>query len=143
MKRQQRTRRVLKWAGLVVSILLVVAFPVSRWAAFGCTWGAEACCFSAGALLFFQASRATSAPHGWVHRQSVTPRVCWLPGTTHGRMGAGFALPLWIPLVLIALPTSVLWWRDRRGVLPGYCQKCGYNLTGNISGRCPECGEAI
>lgn len=23
---------------------------------------------------------------------------------------------------------------------PGCCQKCGYNLTGNISGRCPECG---
>ena len=25
---------------------------------------------------------------------------------------------------------------------PGHCQKCGYNLTGNVSGRCPECGEA-
>ena len=22
------------------------------------------------------------------------------------------------------------------------CQTCGYNLTGNTSGRCPECGEA-
>jgi hypothetical protein len=21
------------------------------------------------------------------------------------------------------------------------CQKCGYNLTGNMSGRCPECGN--
>jgi hypothetical protein len=25
----------------------------------------------------------------------------------------------------------------------GHCQACGYNLTGNVSGRCPECGEAI
>ena len=25
---------------------------------------------------------------------------------------------------------------------PGHCQKCGYDLTGNVSGRCPECGEA-
>ena len=24
--------------------------------------------------------------------------------------------------------------------LPGHCKKCGYNLTGNESGRCPECG---
>ncbi len=24
----------------------------------------------------------------------------------------------------------------------GLCVKCGYNLTGNVSGRCPECGEA-
>jgi hypothetical protein len=25
----------------------------------------------------------------------------------------------------------------------GYCVSCGYNLTGNVSGRCPECGEPI
>lgn len=23
------------------------------------------------------------------------------------------------------------------------CQKCGYNLTGNVSGRCPECGTPL
>ena len=26
---------------------------------------------------------------------------------------------------------------------PGHCQSCGYNLTGLLSGRCPECGSAI
>jgi len=25
----------------------------------------------------------------------------------------------------------------------GTCERCGYNLTGNISGRCPECGRRI
>ena len=24
----------------------------------------------------------------------------------------------------------------------GHCQNCGYDLTGNVSGVCPECGEA-
>ena len=24
-----------------------------------------------------------------------------------------------------------------------HCRKCGYDLTGNVSGVCPECGEAI
>ena len=24
--------------------------------------------------------------------------------------------------------------------LSGHCNKCGYNLTGNLSGICPECG---
>ncbi|UCD28483.1 MAG: hypothetical protein JSV03_15595 [Planctomycetota bacterium] len=25
----------------------------------------------------------------------------------------------------------------------GFCEKCSYDLTGNISGTCPECGEKI
>ena len=29
---------------------------------------------------------------------------------------------------------------DPRGIL---CMECGYNLTGNVSGRCPECGTMI
>jgi hypothetical protein len=32
----------------------------------------------------------------------------------------------------------VQWWRRPR---PGCCQGCGYDLTGNVSGRCPECGR--
>ncbi len=27
--------------------------------------------------------------------------------------------------------------------VPGFCRKCGYNLTGNVSGRCPECGREV
>jgi hypothetical protein len=26
---------------------------------------------------------------------------------------------------------------------PNLCRQCSYNLTGNVSGRCPECGTAI
>jgi len=25
---------------------------------------------------------------------------------------------------------------------PGHCRQCGYNLTGNVSGTCPECGTS-
>ena len=25
-------------------------------------------------------------------------------------------------------------------IKPGFCRQCGYDLTGNITGRCPECG---
>jgi len=31
-------------------------------------------------------------------------------------------------------------WRRRR---KGLCVRCGYNLTGNESGRCPECGSEL
>lgn len=32
--------------------------------------------------------------------------------------------------------------RSRR-VRNGHCNKCGYNLFGNTSGRCPECGTPL
>ena len=52
-------------------------------------------------------------------------------------------LPLWIPFVLVAVPTAFLFYRDRRRAGPSRCRACGYDLTGNVSGRCPECGAAM
>jgi hypothetical protein len=49
-------------------------------------------------------------------------------------------VPLWLPLVIVVIPTAWLWWRDLRRYPEGHCQKCGYDLTGNVSGICPECG---
>ena len=31
----------------------------------------------------------------------------------------------------------------RKDIMDGHCTKCGYNLTGNVSGVCPECGTRI
>ena len=31
----------------------------------------------------------------------------------------------------------------RRKIVAGFCRRCGYNLTGNVSGICPECGTPI
>ena len=51
-----------------------------------------------------------------------------------------------VALILFTYPTIVFirgplrrWRRCRKGL----CMKCGYNLTGNTSGICPECGEGI
>ena len=38
----------------------------------------------------------------------------------------------------LAIATVI--WRRPRPYPPGHCQKCGYSLLGNVSGRCPECG---
>ena len=48
-------------------------------------------------------------------------------------------IPVWplVPVVLVV--TAVRLRRDLR-IPPGHCQRCGYDLTGNVSGRCPECG---
>ena len=50
---------------------------------------------------------------------------------------------MWLPLVLVAVPTAFLWYRDSHRFPPGHSQTCGYNLTGNVSGRCPECGTLV
>jgi len=56
--------------------------------------------------------------------------------------GGLVTIPLW--LVFFASATTVVvlrsWIRDPP---PGSCTQCGYNLTGNVSGRCPECGVAV
>lgn len=50
---------------------------------------------------------------------------------------------LWVPFVLIAIPTAILWCSIRRRPPPHCCQHCGYDLTGNVSGICPECGAEV
>ncbi|HUN81100.1 MAG TPA: hypothetical protein VMV81_06265 [Phycisphaerae bacterium] len=51
-----------------------------------------------------------------------------------------------VPIVgmgLICRTLSVHWPDFDEPVNDGLCKKCGYNLTGNISGICPECGTVI
>jgi hypothetical protein len=57
----------------------------------------------------------------------------------------GVAIPIWAIFLISALPPAVwiyLFHRRKRQIL-GLCVKCGYLLTGNISGVCPECGAQI
>lgn len=44
-----------------------------------------------------------------------------------------------VPFVVAILVVMFLPQRHR---MPGHCARCGYNLVGNTSGRCPECGTA-
>lgn len=55
-------------------------------------------------------------------------------------------VPLWVFVVAaLLLPSAraLRWLRARRVNGTGECPRCAYNLTGNISGICPECGTAI
>jgi hypothetical protein len=38
---------------------------------------------------------------------------------------------------------AILLLDERTRVRPGLCAACGYDLTANVSGRCPECGTRI
>jgi hypothetical protein len=54
-------------------------------------------------------------------------------------------IPFWA-VALPALGASIWSWlayrRRRDRDRPGHCNACGYDLKGNLSGVCPECGAA-
>jgi len=52
-------------------------------------------------------------------------------------------IPIWLPFLLVVVPTAYLWYRDGRRIPAGHCSRCGYDLTMNVSGTCPECGNVI
>ena len=56
-------------------------------------------------------------------------------------------IPFWLMGVLLGAYPLVAFIRGpylrHRRRKKGLCLKCGYNLTGNVSGVCPECGERI
>ena len=59
----------------------------------------------------------------------------------------GIYSPMGALMVLLAAYPAIAFirgpfrrWRRRR---KGRCLRCGYNLEGNESGTCPECGEAV
>ena len=83
---------------------------------------------------------------GWSVRGYDGFGTLWWPWYTSAARYWTIHLPLWIPASIFALlfplasvPLYRLWHRRRNGL----CLRCGYNLEGNVSGVCPECGEAI
>ena len=49
-------------------------------------------------------------------------------------------VPIYAVFLAVAVPTLLAWRFWPKPVKPGHC-RCGYNLMGNTSGVCPECGE--
>jgi len=69
-----------------------------------------------------------------------------IAGPESGFTVIGPVLPAALPFVILAAP-----WVVRRAVQArrdrcercGRCRSCGYDLTGNVSGVCPECGTPL
>jgi hypothetical protein len=67
------------------------------------------------------------------------------PGMNRLGTRSVFIVPLGVGTSLTAgLPVVWGWcWMIRRRRIRGGCGACGYDLTGNVSGVCPECGTAV
>jgi len=61
-------------------------------------------------------------------------------------IGEFYAHVIYVPHWLTNLAAWVIFaivWRKTKTNPFGHCTKCNYNLTGNETGTCPECGTVI
>lgn len=143
MRGRSRRRRVLKWVGTTVCVLIAGVFILSgrfhvyRW------FGGRLFAISSGTIstAYYYSSYYEGSGQTWQFQWSYSYR--WpRPWSVYLDSSWSVVLPLWLPFLAVAAPTAFLWWRDRRWP-PGHCTTCGYDLTGNVSGRCPECGVTV
>jgi hypothetical protein len=106
-------------------------------------------CVQPGALWYYESPQNAEELGGWFISKAGEHRLRWWPmwnRKSHWPMQpfyVGIALPLWIPALMAALCAGLLVWLERRRLPPQCCQACGYDLTGNASGTCPECGSIV
>ena len=148
-----RVRRALKWAVSMLFSVLALLFVLflqgetrkqsvvyAYTTAGGTQWTVYLGRGAIGLGYATGAAQVSGTPDGLTgaHWQDAEPTL-WLPVGVSRPGRREIALPIWIVLVLL-VPALVWLWHDRR-IRPGSC-RCGYDLTGNVSGRCPECGAA-
>ena len=154
--RLPRCRTVMKWTGAVLCVA-VLATALASWWRSACL-----CCDTANARwLITVGCGGVSVQRGEGAEYYASGRWqyfsfplanrawAWMPHSytmfvrPTGELARGIEMPLYIPFALLALPTTWLFYRDRRRVRwarEGRCVGCGYDLSG-VSGKCPECGR--
>jgi hypothetical protein len=141
MKSRRNLRRKLKAITLACSVILITIWAASIW--WGVSYVYEGRCgfdIIDGALsLVYSAERVPGTLDGWHTGKSIA--IIWRPSWYSYPEDDAWILnlPLWIPSLCIVFPTMILFLLDRR-IPKGHCRGCGYDLTGNESGTCPECG---
>lgn len=147
MHRPSRARRTLKWTAAGLSLVILPVWVASLFFKAQTLLGNH--CYlavSRGVICLGFADYAAS-----VFSQTAAEKNSSIGfGIELPRAGTGSPLfnnvreiniPFWILLLFTAILTAWLWHRDRRRTQPGCCLRCGYNLAGNTSGVCSECGE--
>ena len=142
-----RFRRIAKWTGLVVCVVILATWVVSKWYGVLRSTDTGVIAVGGGRIQAHWKDRASSGEVKWRHGPIdggigfFFPRIeRHVDGPFEGLFLV--VVPLWLPFTLAAIPTAILWHRDRRTVKPGRCRQCGYDLRASKK-TCPECGAPI
>ncbi len=143
-----RLRRFSKWTGAALSLMLLLLWGgTALWEGWFVIHGYTVM-YRRGCVVAYWGRNTLDQQWDFHARRRWDALVIeWKPRWRTYPFAAGpvrvaVVVPLWIPFLAIALPTYILWRRDRRHP-PGHCQECGYDLTGNVTGVCSECGVRI
>ena len=153
MKRRSRPLRTAKWTSVAVCVTI---FSSGWWAlawqghGYGGRLGWGALELGHGAFLSTGQMQWKWSCHARPFVRLRFERRDWLldgfvrivrgmPSGWPGPNDWHVQIPLW-PLLLVLAATSLFLDRRDRRSLSGHCP-CGYDLTGNVSGKCPECGN--
>jgi hypothetical protein len=125
-----------------VCAILIATFLLSLEYRFGYAGRPMSFGFSHGALWLGDINTPDRSA-GWFVAPNKMAYIVWrrLPWWL-SQSGPRLILPLWIPITLIGAAYVVGLLMSVRRKRENHCQ-CGYNLRGNRSGICPECGTPI
>ncbi len=149
-------QRTTAWICLAACLALAALTVASTWA--NCTiWGSYSLmlCLGHGGVRAYWATDSTliipllSLPHdGRVRPPAV--RIYWTgfrfypwPGLHSAQGSRDLFVPFWIPLAALAVPSVLIWRGSQRTRIAEPCPWCAYDLTGNTTGICPECGRQV
>jgi hypothetical protein len=127
---------MLKWVGMTLCLLTAVALVLSGWYSMHKIGRTYAVGIASGRFRLIRDVNASEQPRWIIENEIESPCWVWTCAIVYP---IGWFIPLWMPLGALAIPTATLWLLDQR-VPENHCRNCGYNLTGNVSGVCPECG---
>ncbi|HPF38553.1 MAG TPA: hypothetical protein P5081_18915 [Phycisphaerae bacterium] len=148
-RRRRNVARALRVTGVCWGVVMGgwLLLPMHEIAVRNFPWSGFTTYFGHGEIVRYDTRCSHCRPDAAV-AVSTRSNPRWTPRVWHVEAGqGGFGVyymeqPMWIPALLFAAPVWLLAHALRR--LPDrYCRKCAYDLTGNRSGTCPECGLMI
>jgi hypothetical protein len=147
MPLRPRLRSTAKWAGLALCLLTAGIWLASTRFVAGTTQGIRSISAGSGRLTILSMGSGSAQsrswnfqPQRWTLKWGFARWDAW--GSHSGSHARMVQIPLWAPLLLLAVPTALLWRLDAVRWGTG-CQRCRYDLSGlPATAACPECGRA-